>query len=389
MFVKARYLYKLRPGRQAEAALRAEHHLTRWVWNECVHQFRSGNKPTAAKLDKLLTAARRDADWLRAGSSVVQQQEIRNYAAALRHSFTVPGRGRPRPKTRKNSPCVSLNYTRNGFRITDGNLRLAGGITVPVVWSRDLPVDPTSVRVYEDAAGWWWASFVVEVEPERLPEAPDSSVGVDWGVSTTATATDPELTLDYHNAAAKHARNLKRYQRRMARHAKQSTPEEVKAYRKAKKAAARARRSERWERKERSRKWAQTVAARHRNVAVENFKPKFLAKTTMAKKMHSAALTQLRHELEYAVEVRGGNLVAVPAAYTTMTCSVCGVRAKHRLPLSQRTFRCDDCGYVGDRDVNAARNVRAWAGFNPTLDDGCQSAAPSGTAAAESGIPAL
>lgn len=380
--VKARYLYKLRPGHRAEAALRVEHTLTRWVWNECVHQFRSGNKPTAAKLDKLLTEARRNADWLRAGSSVVQQQEIRTYAAALKHSFTVPGRGRPRLKTRKNSPCVSLNYTRNGFRIVDGRLRLAGGITVPVVWSRELPAEPTSVRVYEDAAGWWWASFVVEVDDVSLPQAPDSAVGIDWGISTTATTTDPSLTLDYHDAAAKHARNLKRYQRRMARHSKQSTPEEKKAYRKAKKAAARARRSERWERKERSRKWAQTVAASYRNVAVENFRLKFLAATTMAKKMHSAALTQLRHELEHAVETRGGNLVTVPAAYTTMACSSCGARAKHRLPLSQREFRREDCGYVCDRDVNAALNVRAWAGFTPTLDDGCQSATASAAVAA-------
>lgn len=387
--MKARYLYKLRPGSTAVAALRAEHTLTRWVWNECVHQFRSGNKPTAAKLDKLLSAARRDADWLRAGSSVVQQQEIRTYAAALHHSFMVPGRQRPRPKTRKRNPYVSLNYTRNGFRIVDGRLRLAGGVVVPVVWSRELPTEPSSVRVYEDAAGWWWASFVVDVEPDTRPPAPDTSVGIDWGISTTATATDPELDLSCREVAARHARNLTRYQRRMARHKQQRDDEERKAYRRAKKAAAREHRKIRWQRKEHARQWAQKVAATHHNVAVENFTPKFLAKSTMARKMHNAALRALRSELENAVERRGGNLVAVPAAYTTMTCSTCGVRAKHRLPLSQRVFRCGDCGYICDRDLNAARNVRAWAGFNPTLDDGCQSATLSGVGAAESGIPTL
>lgn len=387
--MKARYLYKLRPGATAVAALRAEHTLTRWVWNECVHQFRTGNKPTAARLDKLLSQARLDADWLRAGSSVVQQQEIRNYAAALHHSFTVPGRRRPRPKTRKNSSLVSLNYTRNGFTLRDGRLRLAGGLSVPVVWSRELPAAPTSVRVYEDAAGWWWASFVVEVEEAQLPQAPDTAVGIDWGVSTTATTTDPELDLNYREAAARHARNLTKYQRRMARHKDQRDAEQRKAYRRAKKAAAREHRRIRWQRKERARQWAQRVASTHRNVAVEGFRPKFLAKTTMARKMHNAALSALRHELAEAVERRGGNLVVVPPAYTTMTCSTCGVRAKHRLPLSQRTFHCDDCGYSGDRDVNAARNVRAWAGFHPTLSDGCQSELASARSASQSGIPAL
>lgn len=381
LYVKVRYVYKLRPGNTAVAKLRAEHTLTRWVWNECVHQFRSGNKPTAAKLDKLLSQARKNASWLRAGSSVVQQQEVRNYAAALSHSFSVPGRRRPRLKTRKNCQQVSLNYTRNGFRLRGGRLHLAGGVTLPVVWSRDLPEQPSSVRVYEDAAGWWWASFVVEREEQALPEAPPSAVGVDWGIAVTATATDPDLDLNYREQAARHARNVKRYQRRMSLHRAQRDAAEQKAYRRAKKRAAREQRRVRWQRRERSRKWAQKVASAHRDVAVEDFKPKFLARSTMARKMHNAAVSSLRRELEDAVAKRGGNLVAVPPAYTTMTCSSCGVRAKHRLPLRQRTFRCDGCGFVGDRDRNAAYVVLQWAGFNPTLEDGSKSATPLGVAA--------
>ncbi len=40
---------------------------------------------------------------------------------------------------------------------------------------------------------------------------------------------------------------------------------------------------------------------------------------------------------------------------TTQTCSFCGHRQK--VELSERTFRCQNCGIEIDRDVNAARNI--------------------------------
>jgi putative transposase len=68
--------------------------------------------------------------------------------------------GMPRFK-KKREARPSLNYTKRGFRLRDGRLHLAGGIVLRVVWSRDLPADPSSVRVYQDSLGHWYASFVV------------------------------------------------------------------------------------------------------------------------------------------------------------------------------------------------------------------------------------
>ena len=90
-----RYNYRLRPGSQALDFLLSEWSKSRWLWNECVHQYRSGKKPTMAKLGKLLTAARAQNSWLRAGSQNSQQQTLQAYMRALHDSFRVPGRGRP------------------------------------------------------------------------------------------------------------------------------------------------------------------------------------------------------------------------------------------------------------------------------------------------------
>lgn len=386
--MKKRYTYKLRPGAVARTHLREEYARTRWVWNECVHQFRTGRKPTGKKLSSLLTAARASLSWLREGSSVVQQQTIRDYVAALNASFTVNGRRRPVPKTRKKHPYVSLNYTRRGFSLKDGRLRLAGGISVPVVWSRELPVEPTSVRVYEDAAGWWWASFVVDIadEAEPLPDT-GTAIGVDWGVSTTATCTDPEFDLDYQGHAKRHARALAKHQRRMAFHHVNGAKEQTAQYQRAKREAAKTHRTVRWQRKEHSRKWARKVVEAHTDIAVEDFQPKFLAKTTMAKKAHDAAIGALKRELVYQGRKFGRNVVVVPAAYTTMTCSSCGSRAKNRLPLKQRTFQCEVCGFSGDRDRNAAHVVLSQAGFLLAPGNGVSLRVLRGDERPDGGIP--
>lgn len=135
----------------------------------------------------MLTEARNRNAWLREGSSVPQQQIIRDFgksrARALKDiKARLPMRQRAgMPKYKKKSLAdPSLNYNRNGFRLKDGRLHLAGGIGVTVVWSRDLPADPSSVRVHRDSLGHWYASFVVATEVQPLPET-GNVLGVDWG----------------------------------------------------------------------------------------------------------------------------------------------------------------------------------------------------------------
>lgn len=57
-----------------------------------------------------------------------------------------------------------------------------------MVWSRELPAAPSSVRVYRDSIGHWYASFVVSAEVQLLP-ATGAVIGIDWGVKKTATTT--------------------------------------------------------------------------------------------------------------------------------------------------------------------------------------------------------
>jgi len=353
-----RYTYRLRPGVQAETALLAEWNRCRFLWNEAVHQQKTGQRPTLCGLSKLLTEARSKFVWLREGSQVAQQQTLRTYSQSLNHSFKVKGRGRPRFKARKRA-FPSLDYTTRGFSIRDGRLRLPAGVSIPVVWSRELPSEPTSVRVYQDSLGHWYGSFVVRRDAEPACEV-SGSIGIDWGVKVTATTTDPAFDLPYLGHRKRCAAELDRAQRKMSRRHKTGAAPSA-GYKRARHEAAKLHQKGANQNKHDGRVWAKAVVDNHQLIAVEDFKPTFLAKSTMARKSADAAIGAAKRELIERGTRAGRTVVLVPPAYTTMTCSNCSSRNKTRLGLGMRTFRCEACGFEAGRDRNAARTILATA----------------------------
>ncbi|GGV67021.1 transposase [Streptomyces pilosus] len=387
----ARYTYRLRVSSTARTALEAEWGRCRWVWNECVaksrqthahNKTRPGDKRTCgpAQLDKMLTEARAAMAWLREGASVPQQQTIRDFAKsrakALKDTakrLPMPRRaGMPRPK-KKCEALPTLNYTKRGFRVKDGRLHLAGGIVLTVVWSRELPSDPSSVRVYRDSLGHWHASFVVAAQTQPLP-ATGTVIGIDWGVKETATTTSNAHDLPHAEHGKNAAQRLARYQRMMARRKPKRGQPASKGYRKAQKQTAKLHKKVARQRQDTARKWAKRVVRDHDAIAVEDFRPKFLAKTTMARKAADAAIGANKAALIEQARKHGRAVHLVDPAHTTMDCAHCGVRAKHRLPLSERTYTCTACGAVSPRDKNSARVMLVRAGLNPASAEGIRPA---------------
>lgn len=354
-----RYTYRLRPGGQAESALSDEWHRCRFLWNEAVHQSKSGRKPTLCRLSKLLTDARAHSAWLQEGSQVAQQQMVRTYAQALDHSFVVKGRGKSTFKPRKKT-LPSLEYTTRGFSLREGRLVLPKGVSIPVVWSRELPSVPSSVRVYRDSLGHWYASFVVRREVEPGPVA-RGGIGVDWGVSTTATTSDPAYDLAFLGHRRRCAAELAKAQRTLSRRRRGKGVAQSHGYRRARITKATIEKKAARQTQHESRVWAKRVVDDHGLIAVEDFKPKFLAHSRMARKAADAAVGAAKRELIDRGTRAGRKVVLVQPAFTTMTCSGCGTRAKERLLLSERTFLCRTCGHAACRDRNAAKTILAVA----------------------------
>ena len=61
--------------------------------------------------------------------------------------------------------------------------------------------------------------------------------------------------------------------------------------------------------------------------------------------------------LTYKAESAGGTVVKVDPKDTSQKCSSCGTKAKEKLTLAIRQYRCEYCGFEADRDMNAAMNI--------------------------------
>lgn len=377
----ARWTFRLRLSSSARAALETEWDRSRWIWNECVakskaihaHNRATGEKATCGpvQLAAMLTEARARTPWLAEGACVPQQQLIRDFgksrAKALKDvKARLPMRqraGMPRYK-KKREALPTLEYTRRGFRLKDGRLNLAGGIVTRPVWSRELPNEPSSVRVYRDTVGHWWASFVVAASTETLPET-GRVIGIDWGVKETATTTSDDHDLPHAQHGRKAAQRLAHYQRMMSRRKPKRGQAASKGYREAKRQTAKLHKKVAAQRQDTGRKWAKRVVRDHDALAVEDFRPKFLAKSTMARKAADATIGATKAALVEMGRKHGRVVHLVHPAHTTMDCADCGARTKHALPLSERTYACTTCGVTRPRDKNSARVMLVRAGLCP------------------------
>jgi putative transposase len=288
--------------------------------------------------------------------------------------------GMPKHK-KKREALPSFNYTKRGFRLKDGRLHLAGGIALTVVWSRELPAAPSSVRVYQDSIGHWYASFVVPAQAQPLPET-GRVIGVDWGVKETATTTCDYHDLPHAEHGKKAQAKLTRYDRMMARRKPKKGQPGTRGYREAKKWRAKTYAKIVRQRQDTGRKWAKKVVRHHDAIAVEDFRPRFLTKSTMARKASDAAIGATKRALTEMARKHGRIVHLVDPKHTTMDCAQCGARTKHALPLSERTYTCTACGAVSPRDKNSARVMLVRAGLNPAGAEGARPPGPLDLAAA-------
>jgi len=75
---------------------------------------------------------------------------------------------------------------------------------------------------------------------------------------------------------------------------------------------------------------------------------------TERRRSNSWAFFQLREYVTYKSALAGVTLILVPPAYTSQMCHCC----LHLGSRSGKRFVCDNCGYSGDADHNAAQNIK-------------------------------
>ena len=209
-------------------------------------------------------------------------------------------------------------------------------------------------------AGRWYASLTVERDDKPVTRAPKGgAVGVDLGIKTLATLSDGTV-IENPRCLAASERRLKQAQKALSRKTMGSN-RRAKARAKVARLHARVANC----RSDAMHKATTWLASTYSDISIEDLNTAGMARNRrLAKAVSDAAFGEFRRQLEYKTARTGAALRVIDRWYpSSKTCSKCG-RVKAKLSLSERVYKCDGCGLVMDRDLNAAVNIKV-AGSAP------------------------
>src|SRR5947208_1466617 len=372
--VQLRYNYRLYPTPGQAQALARAFGCARVVFNDALRAREDAHAAglpyiTDGELSARLAKAKATPGraWLGGVSAVVLQQALADLNAGYRKFFaSVTGKRNgpkvapPRFRSRKDHR-QAIRFTRNArFSITPGGkLRLPKIGDVPVRWSRSLPSEPSSVTVIKDAAGRYFASFVVQATARPLAPA-GTVVGIDLGLTHFAVLSDGRKVAS-PRFLRRAEKKLRRAQHALTRKQKGSQNRD-----KARARVARAHARVADARRDFHHQLSTALIRDNQVVAVEDLAVKGLGRTRLAKSVQDAGWSSFVAMLEYKARLYGRGFHRIGRFVpTSRTCSACGANDGIK-PLHVRAWQCPSCGVWLDRDINAAVNVAKAAGLAVT-----------------------
>ncbi len=223
-----------------------------------------------------------------------------------------------------------------------------------------VPTDGVKYGVYatiSEVAGHWYISVQVE-EPCVKIVSLNGSLGIDVGISKMAVLSDG-VVFDNPRALAKYERKKKRLQRELSRRTKgganwRKTLDKI---RRVERKIVNVRRHAQHEVSHYA-----TTYAKPSIIIIEDLNVEGMLKNrNLAKALGDVGINELLRQIGYKAEWQGTQVVKADRWYaSSKTCSRCGM-VVNDLTLTQRVFKCPECGLVIDRDLNAARNLAALA----------------------------
>ncbi|MCP3820983.1 transposase [Streptomyces sp. A3M-1-3] len=377
----------------------AQAHAARTMWN-LLHDWWTmipKDRRSLAAADAAIRQARKDIDWLGVLPAQAAQAVLKTYFQAWKNCWD--GRAdEPNFKARfRTGMSVDIPQGRD-LNITRVHRRW-GMVNIPKIgrirfrWTKDLPVGKrantdsriTGARLVKDALGWHIAFRIQTLEPEPEPH-PGPEIGIDVGVTVPLALSDG-TTYD-HDAwlTGKEAAKLLRLEQRAAHRTSfrrrgektsgrlRTTYDQIQALR-----ARAKRRHLDWQHRTTA-----EITAKYSVIVVEALQITNMVKSAkgtvdqpgknvaqksgLNRSISQQAWGRTVELLTYKTARQGGTLVKVPAPGTSQRCSACGFTTPGSRE-SQAVFVCKnpDCGWYGNADHNAARNVLHLYRMGPAL----------------------
>jgi putative transposase len=296
-------------------------------------------------------------------------KSLKRFLAAKENN--IPGVGFPRFK--KPNRWHSLQLRQYGSASHPRDVRLdpdGKHLQVPAKLGKFLkiklhrPIEgkPNTAHLVLRADGHWYVLIVCEPEPVTFHEpaaCEHPPIGLDVGLKVFLADSEGHTVANprYYRTSQK---TLRRKQRQLCRRKKGS-----KRRRKAARSTAQTHLKIARQRRDFHFKVAKQYTEQHGVIAVEDLAITNMVKNHhLAKSIRDASWGAFLTILEEKAARAGHQVIRVNPRFTTQACSNCGELIQKS--LSVRTHMCTSCGYVADRDVNAAKNILLKAGAPPS-----------------------
>ena len=355
--------------------------VSRFTWNWGLSRwqeiYEQGEKPNALELKKQFNAIKgEDYPWTYEVTKYASQQPFIHLRSAFQRIF----------QKQSQFPRYKKKGVRDSFYVGGDQLQVKGKrIRIPKLgWVRMREPLRFSGKVnsatISRVADHWYVSLSVELSEKPKPCENQEGIGVDLGINRLATLSNGEI-FEGPKPLKTQLRRLRRLSRRLSRKKKGSKNRD-----KARTKLARLHLRIRNVRQDALHKLTSYLTQNFDEIVIEDLNVKGMVRNRrLARAILDMGFHELRRQLVYKSELRRCHVVAVNRWFpSSKVCSRC-YDLKEDLSLGERLFRCEACGLLIDRDLNAANNV-ARIVFDPFTTVSSTGIQACGEASAGSGM---
>jgi putative transposase len=358
--IRKTYKFKLMPTPEQERMLDRILMLCRHVYNAAIEerseawQMRGVSLTYYQQQAELPGIKEAMPEYTEVNAQVLQdviQQVDRAFQAffqRIREGQT-PGYPRFHGRERYNSFTYPQLGEHGGARLDNSFLVQSKIGRIAARWSRPMEGTPKTVTISREVDGWYACICCAEVPVQSLPMT-RRETGIDLGIQAFATLSNG-MRIFHPGWYRKAERTLKTAQRRVSRRKKGSIRR-----RKAVKLLAKAHQRVRRQRQDFHHKTALALMRENDTIYHEDLQVRNMLKNHhLATSIQDAGWSAFLSVLSFKAVCAGRSVIAVHPAFTSQTCSGCGVLVSKG--LSVRWHGCPECGTSLHRDHNAARNI--------------------------------
>ncbi len=359
------YEFKVKAAYVQYCAINEAIRTSQFIQNKCLRYWMDNKGVSKYDLNKYCKILAKEFKFAKKLNSMARQSAAERAWSAISRFYDnckkkIKGK-KGYPKFKKH--CRSVEYKTSGWKLSEnrkaitfsdnkniGTLKLKGTYDLNYYQLNQIK----RVRLIKRADGYY-AQFAIQIDLKIETQPTGKAAGLDVGIKYFLADSNGN-TIENPQFYRKSERQLNKANYQKSKKYIKGAKPQSNNYHKARNRYARKYLRVSRQRREYAKRVAYCVIHSHDLVAYEDLNIKGMVRNPhLAKSISDVAWSTFRSWLEYFGAKYGKVTVAVPPNYTSQNCSKCGEVVKKS--LSVRTHVCLHCGYVEDRDVNAAKNI--------------------------------